>query len=180
MPMSAGQSNWQYMTPMEIGQPGSMVRANGGAGAQALNFRNPLDAHRAMMGHRVPHAEYPDGYLGTINSRREDRLLNTIKGRLTQRSYQRGVHKGERIDPQDYYWDDEVRPDIGLEYQAMGLRWTQSGTPVERLTNLGTSELADPNRRRALAGEFGIGDRVAEVIDPVRQQRMRRLMPNWR
>ena len=179
---SVGQSNWQYLTPMEIGQPGSNVRANGGAGAQALHFRNPLDAQRAAMGNRVPSAEYPDGYLGTINSRREDRLLNSIKGRLTQRNYQRGVHKGERIDPQDYYWADDVRPDIGLEYQAMGLRWTQSGTPVERLTALGTAELASPAHRDALTRQFGVDDRsrVAQIIDPERQTRMRRLMPNWR
>jgi hypothetical protein len=175
-------SNWQYLTPIEIGQPGSNVRANGGAGAQALNFRDPLDARRAAMGDRVPSAEYPDGYLGSIQSRREDRLLNTIKGRLTQRSYQRGVHKGERIDPQDYYWSEDVRPDIGLEYQALGLRWTQTGTPVERLTAQGSSELADPRKREALTRQFGVDDRsrTAQIIDPVRQQRMNRLLPNWR
>src|SRR5206468_7107201 len=112
--------NWQYLTPVD--QPGSNVRANGGAGVTALSFRDALDSARTPMGQRVPQAQYPDGYLGTIQSRREDRILDKVKQRLNDRSYQRGVHKGERIDPSDYYWPDEVNPQVGLEYEARGLR----------------------------------------------------------
>lgn len=175
----SGQSDWQYLTPYNIGQPGSNVRANGGAGVGALHFRDPLDARRAMTGDRVPQAEYPDGYLGTIQSRREDRLLNSVKGRLTQRSYQRGIHKGERIDPQDYLWDETFNPQTGLEYQARGLKWTQRGSAVERLQYLGQTEFSSEAEKRSFLGRFGVSDTPLEV-DPVRQQKLSRLLPKWR
>src|SRR5437763_11635062 len=96
-------NNLVYNTPLNIGQPGSVVRANGGGGHQAIGYRSGLDARRSAGGaDRVPSAEYPDGYLGTITARRDDRLLKNVQSRLTERSYQRGVHKGERVDPQDY------------------------------------------------------------------------------
>ena len=39
-----------------------------------------LDARRSMY-NQTPEAQYPDGYLGTINTRRGDRLLDNLKGR---------------------------------------------------------------------------------------------------
>lgn len=173
-------SDWGYSTPYNIGQPGSNVRANGGAGVQALRFRNNLDAARSAMGDRVPSAEYPDGYLGTIQSRREDRLLDKVKQRLTERSYQRGVHKGERIDPSDYFWPDEVNPQIGLEYEARGLKWTAKGSVAERLAHMGKTEFSSPQEVAAMRAQYGIPQDPSQEIDPIRQQRMRRLMPAWR
>ena len=78
--------------------------------------RGDLDAIRIGTG-RVPSAEYPDGYLGTIRSRRDDRLLDSIKNRIGQKSYQRGVHKGERIEPSAYYWSPEFNPEMGIKRQ---------------------------------------------------------------
>lgn len=180
MSNAVGNTNTQYLTPYNIGQPGSTVRANGGAGAQALRFRSELDAHRVMAGDRVPSAEYPDGYLGTIQSRREDRLLDSMKNRMNQRSYQRGVHKGERIDAADYFWPEEFGPTKGLEYEARGLKWTARGNPVERLAHTGSTETASPAEVAALRRQYGLtGGSVAE-IDPIRQERMARLLPSWR
>lgn len=115
-----------------------------------MAFRDPVDAARCMMGQRVPSAEYPDGYLGTINTRRSDRLLDSLKNNLNQRAYQRGVHKGERIEPHDYFWPDEFSADSGLARQAAAVmdvstgarlfyveRQTARGTLQERLTVLG-------------------------------------------
>lgn len=79
--------------------------------------RGELDAIRIGTG-RVPSAEYPDGYLGTIRSRRDDRLLDSIKSRIGQKSYQRGVHKGERIEPSQYFWPMEFNDQQGLKRQA--------------------------------------------------------------
>ena len=172
-------SNWLNLSPLNQGAPGVPVRANGGGGVNALNFRDPLDARRAMTGNRVPSAEYPDGYLGTINSRREDKLLKNLQSRLTQRSYQRGVHKGERIDPQDYYWPEEFNPQTGIEYEARGLRWTAKGTVVERLAHTGHTEFASKAEKDAVMAQYGVKDE-STVIDPVRQGRMKRLLPNWR
>ena len=64
--------------------------------------RSEIDESRMGIG-RQPSAEYPDGYLGTIRSRRDDRgrssstsdtVLDSMKNRVGQRSYQRGVHRG--------------------------------------------------------------------------------------
>jgi hypothetical protein len=71
-----------------------------------------------MMYDSTPQSEYPDGYLGTITSRRGDRILDSLKARVNQRSYQRGVHLGERIDPGDYLWPEGVTPLDGIERQA--------------------------------------------------------------
>lgn len=143
-------SNTQFLPPMGQAHAGATVQGGGGAGpgaAQVIPFRDPIDAARTMMGARVPSAEWPDGYLGTIQSRREDRLLNGLKKNLNQRGYQRGVHKGERIDPGDYHWPAEFGPDSGLQRQAAAVmdpnrlllvqRQMPFGTLTERLTIMG-------------------------------------------
>lgn len=95
----------------------------GGGGVPVA--RSELDFLRIGVG-RVPSAEYPDGYLGTIRSRRDDRgrpsstsdtVLNSMKVRLGQRGYQRGVHRGERIDPSDYYYPTALSADRGIKRQ---------------------------------------------------------------
>jgi hypothetical protein len=83
---------------------------------------NYLDAVR-MNWRRTPEATYPDGYLGTIPSRRGDRLLDGLKARQTNRPYTRGVHKGERLDQRDYFWPPEFNLWSGLENEEKGLRW---------------------------------------------------------
>lgn len=149
---AVGNSNLQFLPPFGVGQPGAPVQ-NGGGGSAPISmtpgFRDPTDAARSMMGAHIPSAEYPDGYLGTIQSRREDRMLNSLKARITERGYQRGVHKGERIDPQDYFWPDELKPTDGIDRGAAALRMmgdvgpfmqqrmTPKGTVRERLTILG-------------------------------------------
>jgi hypothetical protein len=37
-----------------------------------------------------------------------------MKQRLGQRGYQRGVHRGERIDPSDYYYPTELSAERGI------------------------------------------------------------------
>ena len=83
--------------------------------------RDELDALRLGQG-RVPSAGYPDGYLGNVRSRREDRVLDSLKNRANQRAYQRGVHKGERIDPSDYFYPEGLDPMRGLRAEAAGVR----------------------------------------------------------
>ena len=60
---------------------------------------------------------YPDGYLGTIRTRREDRLLDGLKQRQNNRPYTRGIHKGERLDQKDYFFPPEFNLWTGLERQ---------------------------------------------------------------
>jgi hypothetical protein len=85
--------------------------------------RSVLDGRRMML-NRTPNAEYPAGYLGTITSRRGDRMLDSLKARVNQKAYQRGVHAGERIDPGDYLYPEGMSPLEGIVRQATtGLRY---------------------------------------------------------
>jgi hypothetical protein len=106
----APNQNWQSLG----GQGLNGYNNQGGYGVPVA--RSDLDAIRIGTG-RVPSAEYPDGYLGTIRSRRDDRLLDSIKSRVGQKSYQRGVHKGERIEASSYYWSPEFNDQMGIQRQ---------------------------------------------------------------
>ena len=108
--MSPNQ-NWQ-----SLGGNGFNGYANqGGFGGPVA--RGDLDAVRIGVG-RVPSAEYPDGYLGTMRSRRDDRLLDSIKNRVNQKAYQRGVHKGERVDASAYFWSPSFGDQSGIQRQS--------------------------------------------------------------
>jgi hypothetical protein len=107
----------------------------GGGGTPVA--RGELDFLRMGVG-REPSAEYPDGYLGTIRTRRDDRgrpnsvseqVMAGLKVRQTQRGYQRGVHRGERIDPGDYYLPDELSMDRGIRRQMAAAK---KGFPAAR------------------------------------------------
>lgn len=144
---------WMYLDPMQVqtgGAPGSAaktypIRGNG----PEPWFRDRMDGLRSA---RIPTAAYPSGYLGTWKGRREDR----IQGRgpwATKRNYQRGIHVGARVAPQQYFWTDDVYPMAGLEAQSQGTKWTQQGEYYTHLVNdgkagpvRGSQSLADPAR----------------------------------
>lgn len=131
-------------------------------------FRDGLDQSRSMY-NRVPQAEYPDGYLGTISSRRtdDDKLLGAIP-RLNQKQYQRGVHKGERIDPQDYVWPQAFNDESGIARQERsGRRFAPTMTLNERL--VADDQIPLP------PGAIGI-----VTLDRNRAEELRRLAPSWR
>lgn len=108
--MSPSQ-NWQSLG----GNGFNGYNNQGGFGVPVA--RGELDSIRMGTG-RVPQAEYPDGYLGTIRSRRDDRLLDSIKNRVGQKSYQRGVHKGERVDASAYFWSPSFGDQSGIQRQS--------------------------------------------------------------
>ena len=101
-------------------------------------FRDRLDALRSA---RIPSADYPDGYLETVRTRRQDRLVAHGGGQAhsseTQRSYERGVHVGARVSPQAYFWTEELNPTLGLELQARGQKFAPQGEMIAILTNDG-------------------------------------------
>lgn len=169
--VNAAHQNWQNLGA------GGMYGANtayGGGGHGAPVPRSALDASRMAIG-RVPHAEYPDGYLGTIRSRRDDKgkpyavsdvVLDSLKNRQTQRSYNRGVHKGERIDQSDYFYPKGLDPQRGLRNQAKGVRTN----PVMEFT----SPLHLVND-----GKANIRSNIPGQIDPRRSQQFSTLRPAW-
>ena len=174
-------NNIMSLPPMGMGQPGSPVQQGGGGRTDLVGYRSILDARRSMGDAPfTPSAAYPDGYLGTITTRSEDKLLKNVKNRLTQRSYQRGVHKGERIDAHDYAWRDGIDPQAGLENEATGLRWAPKGNLVERLAHGGNSDVLSPQEMAKIAPQYGLAYKPnKDVINPDRSERMSRYLPSW-
>jgi hypothetical protein len=122
-----------------------------------------------MGGGKLPEAEYPDGYLGTIRSRREDRLLDAVKTKIGDRNYQRGVHKGLRIEPQDYFWPPELQPDRGLQLEARGVKNAPLGTTTEQILY---------GRGLPRGAENLVGPMPGEISE--RAPELRRYLPGWR
>jgi len=117
------QQNWQSLGG------GGLNGYNNQGGYGGPVARGDLDAIRIGTG-RVPQAEYPDGYLGTIRSRRDDRLLDSIKNRVNQKAYQRGVHKGERIEPSAYYWSPDFNDQSSIKRQMKAKQVNINGVMV--------------------------------------------------
>ena len=160
---------WQYLPPYNFGAPGNANTAGGGGGIGPY-FRDSLDARRSMY-NQTPEAAYPDGYLGTINTRRGDRLLDSLKNRANQRSYVRGVHKGERIDPADYMWPAALQPTEGI------MRQETEAMPVDTMVlnprYAPKQELVpqwSPRQQSLWGADPGIG----------RTTQLRKLAPPWR
>jgi hypothetical protein len=154
----------------------------GGGGTPVA--RSEMDYLRMGVG-REPQAEYPDGYLGTIRTRRDDRgrpnsaseqVLNGVKIRQNQRGYQRGVHRGERIDPGDYYVPSEFSKDRGIRRQMAAAK---RGVPSPR--NVPAFKLAPaphlPNDGKA--GPRAKSDSPYEM-NKNRVSQLSNMKPNWR
>lgn len=146
--------------------------------------RSELDFLRMGVG-REPSAEYPDGYLGTIRSRRDDRgkpsstsdrVLDSLKTRLGQKSYQRGVHRGERIDPSDYYYPDALRPDRGIMRQ---MRAVPTGTTYMVLRHV-EDQMLVPAPHLQNDGKANMRSTSPGEINPQRVKQLGTLTPSWK
>lgn len=118
----ANRSGWR---PTAQGGPES---GGGGYGSEYPvtigQYRDdPLDAARsgAFGSGRTGEATYPDGYLQDTSSRRREAPAS-VYGRLTDRSYQRGVNAGVKMDKQHYFWPEELSPARGLQQEESGRR----------------------------------------------------------
>jgi hypothetical protein len=150
---------------------------------QGVQFRSPLDARRAAKG-QLSQAEWPDGYLGNIIDRRQDKLLKAVRDRQSGPSYQRGVHKGSRIDPKEYLWPvDEMGPYDGLRRRAVatnqdGLltynqkRQAPKGQPITILINDGKAPPMPD-------GEPG-SQTAAVIQDPLQVIHFQKMRPRYR
>jgi hypothetical protein len=111
---------------------------------------------------------------------------------MTSRSYQRGVHKGSRINPKDYFWPpDDVGPDDGLERQGAGLRTPDGlilvprsaprGNPVEMLAHQGrTAGMASPGmigQKMQEAREYGVNPALNPIV--LQDIALRKMIPRY-
>lgn len=139
-------SNRQAWRPTAQGGPEG---GGGGYGAEypvtVGQYRDPLDAARsgALGAGRTGEASYPDGYLQPSESRRRDAPAS-VYGRLTDRSYQRGINAGVKMDMAHYFWPEEQDPARRLQAQAAARRVgnvllvrraTPYGDPAARLAH---------------------------------------------
>lgn len=115
-------------------------------------FKDRLDALRSA---RIPSADYPDGYLETVRTRRQDRLVAHGGGQASpseaRRSYERGVHVGSRVSPHAYFWSEELHPQLGLQLQARGQKFAPQGELIPQLTNSGKPVGTEPDAVRQAA-----------------------------
>ena len=159
---------WQYLPPYNFGAPGN-ANTVGGGGGMGPYFRDALDAKRSAY-NQTPESMWPDGYLGTINTRRGDRLLDSLKNRQNQRSYVRGVHKGERIDPADYYFPKALQPDRGVRRQMEAMPVDTMWLSERNAPELDLVPQWSPRQQSMMGAEPGIG----------RTTQLRKLAPPWR
>lgn len=154
----------------------------GGGGVPVA--RSELDFLRLGVG-RAPQAEYPDGYLGTIRSRRDDKgrssstsdtVLNSLKVRVGQRSYQRGVHRGERIDVQDYYYPEGLDNARGIKRQMKAVK---DGN-VYRVARNVENAMAAPAPHLPNDGKANMRSTSPMSLDKRRVDQMSRMRPAWR
>lgn len=188
-------NNWWVPSQPLNNVPGSAIVGGGGSlisqnTAGVVQYRSPLDAERAAAG-QLPYADYPDGYLGTIVDRHEDKLLAKVQEKLSDRSYQRGVHVGSKISPGDYFWDTNiVDPNSRLKTEARAKRtgYTLSvkrhapkGNPIERLAHLGKTAGLSPPEQVSLYKQYGVNMARNPVVltDPDRQARLQKMLPGY-
>lgn len=180
--MPQSHQNWQYLGAN--GYQGAYT-TTGGNGTPVVP-RSNLDYQRLGIG-RVPEAEYPDGYLGTIRSRRDDKgkpyavsdtVLDSLKNRTNQRAYQRGVHKGERIDPGQYMWPENLRPDRRVKQNLYSMVENEGAVTMTIPRYTPNQNLA-PAPKLVNDGKANISSNVPAEFNPRLAQQFSHLRPHW-
>lgn len=179
--MAESHQNWQY-----LGASGFIgaYTTTGGGGTPVVP-RSEMDFLRIGIG-RAPQAEYPDGYLGTMRTRRDDKgkpyavsdvVLDSLKNRQNQRAYQRGVHRGERIDPAQYLWPQNMQPDrrVMLRPQLVD---NDGSITMDMKRNAPLTQLA-PAPHLVNDGKSNISSNVPAEFNPRTSDTFSHLKPRW-
>ena len=182
--MAQAHNNWQYLGAS--GYVGAYT-TTGGGGTPVLG-RSDIDEMRMGVG-RTPGAEYPDGYLGNIRSRRDDRgkpygtsdaVLDSLRNRQNQRAYQRGVHKGERIDPSQYYWPKGMEPERRV-YVAFTqvVPYNNEGGINYLVPRNAPLSMLEPAPHLVNDGKANTSANAPAEVDPRTVGRLSHLKPTW-
>ena len=179
--MPQSHQNWQYLGAN--GYIGAYT-TTGGGGTPVVP-RSDMDYLRLGVG-RKPEAEYPEGYLGTIRTRRDDKgkpystsdsVLDSLKSRQTQRGYQRGVHKGERIDASQYLWPAGLKPDRGITRKVMPINF-EGSQQLLVMRQAPKFALAD-NPKLVNDGKANVSSMVPAEFNPATNHKFDHLRPHW-
>jgi hypothetical protein len=176
--MAGGMNNFSPSQNWQSLGAGGLNGYNNQGGSGTPIARSDLDAIRIGTG-RVPSAEYPDGYLGTIRSRRDDRLLDSVKNRVNQKAYQRGVHKGERIEPSSYFWAPEFGAEDGLKRQMKAVLDTSNGVNVYRVQRSAPEIRLTPAPHLVNDGKSNMRSDSPGTINVRRADMLAYLKPVW-
>ena len=121
-----------------------------------------------------------DGYLGTLRTRRDDRLLDSIKSRVNQKAYQRGVHKGERIEPSMYFWPMDMNNESGIQRQMSAKPMMMNGVITYNAPRNAPQVQLTPAPHLVNDGKANtVADQPGE-INARRQTMLAYLRPAWR
>ena len=181
--MPSSHQNWQYLGAS--GYIGAYTTTGGGG--TPVTPRSQMDFMRLGVG-RAPQAEYPDGYLGSIRTRRDDKgkpyavsdtVLDSLKNRQNQRAYQRGVHKGERIDPAQYIWPQNLSPERSLKESNFKLVEVDGAVVFMGKRNAPKMALA-PAPHLVNDGKANISSNVPAEFNPRTAQHFTHLKPQWK
>lgn len=181
--MPQSHQNWQYLGAS--GYIGAYT-TTGGGGTPVVP-RSSMDFARMGVG-RAPQAEYPDGYLGSIRSRRDDKgkpyavsdtVLDSLKNRQNQRAYQRGVHKGERIDPGSYMWPEGLEPDRRVNPKLFKQVDIDGSLVMMGLRDAPQMELA-PAPHLVNDGKADVSANVPAEFNPRTATYFQHLKPRWK
>jgi hypothetical protein len=166
--------NWQALGA------GGLSGYNNQGGVGGPSIRSDLDFMRLGVG-RVPTAEYPDGYLGTlVTRRRDDKLLDSLKNNVNKKAYQRGVHRGERVEPSAYYWPTELQPTRGLTRQLRAKQINQNGVAVFLAERNSPEERLTPAPHLVNDGKANLRADQPGQLNPKRASQLSNMRPAWR
>lgn len=177
--MAGGVNNYSANQNIQSLGGNGFIGYNNMGGQGTPVARGDLDAIRIGTG-RVPSAEYPDGYLGTIRSRRDDRLLDSIKSRVGQKQYQRGVHKGERIEPNAYYWSPEFNNEQGIKRQMKAKQVLDNGVVTWRVPRAGQDLRLIQRPHLVNDGKSNMRSDQDVAMNVARANQLAYLKPVWR
>jgi len=105
-------------------------------------------------------------------------MLDSLKQRTGQRYYQRGVPRGERVDPGDYYYPSSLQPDRGIKRQMRGKRdgnVIRTRKNVEDVTLVPAPHLPNDGKAGPTAKSTSPG-----IINNQRVDQFARVRPNWK
>jgi hypothetical protein len=169
--MSPNQ-NWQSLGA------GGLYGYNNQGGVGGAVARSELDQLRIGTA-RTPEAEYPDGFLGTIRSRRDDRLLDSVKNRVGDKAYDRGVHAGERQDPSAYLWSTEFSDRDGIRRQSRARAVEENGVTVYRVPKNAPDPRLAPPPHLVNDGKANTLANEPVELNAARAAQLRYLRPTW-